>query len=227
MRLPLLRAVVPAALAGMAAFSAAQADVYTWVDAAGRTNVSNLDPPEGVRVTSVQRTDPARAAAAAAAREALRASEVQALGERVRELEDQVEAAARQPPPPIALNVVVAPPAPSYPPEWAPAPAYYDVPEPAPSYAGCDPSWFGCGFGWYPGIYPASVVVAGAPAFRGHRPVRGRRPPPPAAGRPIMTPFGQAIFNPVGRPLVPTVGWPVAGPVAPPTGHMSGGRRSR
>ena len=36
----------------------ARADIYTWTDAGGRVNISNLAPPEGARVTSVLHETP-------------------------------------------------------------------------------------------------------------------------------------------------------------------------
>ena len=67
-----LRASLLAAVACGLGVELAHADIYTWVDPTGRVNVSNLPPPEGVRVTSVTleipqkvavRTDAARDAA--------------------------------------------------------------------------------------------------------------------------------------------------------------------
>jgi hypothetical protein len=91
----LLRAILPVVLAGTFGLQPAHADLYTWVDASGGVNVSNLPPPEGVRITNVilasapkttTRDDDARGAA--------RDAEVQALTERVRQLEDEVTAIA-------------------------------------------------------------------------------------------------------------------------------------
>jgi hypothetical protein len=87
---PMVRQVVALAvglvLAGAMA-ERAHADVYTWVDAAGNTNVSNLAPPAGARVKSVAREDPAAKARAEAARAAARDAELRALADRVAELE--------------------------------------------------------------------------------------------------------------------------------------------
>ena len=79
---------MPAVLAGTFGLQPAHADLYTWVDASGGVNVSNLAPPEGVRITNVI---PASPTATHDAREAARDAEVQALTKRVRQLEDEVE----------------------------------------------------------------------------------------------------------------------------------------
>ena len=83
----LLRVTLPALLAGTFGLEPAHADLYTWVDASGGVNVSNLAPPEGVRITNVI---PASPTATHDAREAVRDAEVQALTKRVRQLEDEV-----------------------------------------------------------------------------------------------------------------------------------------
>ena len=84
----LLRATLPVVLAGTFGLQPAHADLYTWVDASGGVNVSNLAPPEGVRITNVI---PASPTATHDAREAARDAEVQALTERVRQLEGEIE----------------------------------------------------------------------------------------------------------------------------------------
>jgi hypothetical protein len=83
----LLRVTLPALLAGTFGLEPAHADLYTWVDASGGVNVSNLAPPEGVRITNVI---PASPTATHDAREAVRSAEVDALTKRVRQLEDEV-----------------------------------------------------------------------------------------------------------------------------------------
>jgi len=83
----LLRVTLPALLAGTLGLDPAHADLYTWVDASGGVNVSNLAPPEGVRITNVI---PASPTATHDARETVRDAEVQALTKRVRQLEDEV-----------------------------------------------------------------------------------------------------------------------------------------
>jgi uncharacterized small protein (DUF1192 family) len=180
----LLRTALPMMLAGMLGAPLACADVYTWTDASGRVNVSNIAPPAGVHVSHVVHEDPAKKGPkAAAAHDAAREADVQALTERVAELQDEVERARRQvpapatyravPPPPIQIAVNVIPPAP--PVDYAP-PA-------APYAANCDPTVFGCPvFG-----YPANVIVLRTPRFhRFHRfdqPRAGHRFP---AARPVQ-----------------------------------------
>src|ERR1700682_1244437 len=139
----LLRASLPAILAATFGVQPAHADIYTWVDASGSINVSNLAPPDGVRVASVMHESaPAITARAEAAREAARQAEAQALAERVRQLEDIELTKGRAhpradsratPPPPVIQCVVVPPPAP-----------YAANPAP-PANTGCDPGWFDCG----------------------------------------------------------------------------------
>jgi hypothetical protein len=181
MRTFLLRASLPAILAGTFGLQLAHADIYTWVDASGSVNVSNLAPPDGVRVASVlHESAPAAAARAEAAREAARHAEVQTLAERVRQLED-IELIKGQappladyraiPPPPVIQYVVVPPPAP-----------YAANPAP-PANTGCDPGWFDCGLWGIPGFYPTSVVVLRAQNFRRFHPGHGGhqfavQPPP-------------------------------------------------
>lgn len=160
----ILRAALLAAIAGTAGLQFARADIYTWADPSGAINVSNLSPPEGVRVISVARVTPESAAAReSAAREAAQRAETQALEERVRQLESEAEA-RRQPPTPVVYQ---APPPVPYWTERAPAPVQYAVSMAPPAYTqGCDPGWMDCGIGWFPGFYPVSVVFVRSPGFR-------------------------------------------------------------
>ena len=170
---PLLRTTALATLAMACASPLAHADIYTWIDDKGRVNISNLEPPEGARVTSVLRENKALIAANAVAREAarekakeaLRDAEVQALAERVRQLQAEVDVAKRPPPAPVAVA------APAYVPytgEFAPPPVQYNIINASPVMGssgggGCYSGWPDCQFGWYsgyyPGFYPVSVVV--------------------------------------------------------------------
>lgn len=175
---PLLRCVLPAPIMALLACAyalpSAHADIYTWTDDKGRVNISNVEPPEGARVTSVMRENKAMTAANEAAREAarerereaLREAEVRALAERVRQLQAEVEAAKRPPPPPV----VAAAPAPAYVPytgDFAPPPVVqYNVINASPvmgggggSSGGCYTGWPDCQFGWYPGFYPGYYPV--------------------------------------------------------------------
>jgi hypothetical protein len=152
-RMAALPAIV---LAVLLVAPAADADVYTWVDAKGNVNVSNLEPPEGARILGVTRENPAAKAQAEAAREAARQGEVKALAERVAELESKTEAAFNAPPP-----VAYPPPVPYAPPP--PAPQYNVIvmppeqPDYASAYASYGCAWVGCYTAWPPLFYPAAV----------------------------------------------------------------------
>jgi len=162
--------------------SAARADIYTWTDAGGRVNISNLAPPEGARVTSVLHEAP-KPLRPQQPVETAPQPDVRALAERVMQLESELDLARRQPPP---VLYAAAPQQPQYAPQ--PIPQYsYPEPAQAPSYGyGCDPSWLGCGYAWSPWGYPASIVVVRSPGFRRpafhgmHRPVY----PQPVSPRP-------------------------------------------
>jgi hypothetical protein len=154
----------------------ARADIYTWVDASGTIHISNLSPPDGVRITNVtHETAQDPESRIDAAREAARQAELQELSDRVRQLENEADVARRPVPPPQVVYVQVpVPPPVQYPVEMAP-----------PASGGCDPSWAGCWGWWGSGFYPASIVVVGTPKVQrsphrhsGHgapvqRPVRG------------------------------------------------------
>jgi len=163
----ILRAALLALTAGV--LPLAHADIYTWADASGRVNVSNISPPEGVRVISVAHASPEAAAARDnAAREAARRADTLALEARVRQLEEQVEAAKRPPAPQVVYPPIPAPPPMQY--RFDPAPpVQYSVYSAAPAYTGttgCDVSWMDCGLGWYPNVYTSGVVFVRAPSFR-------------------------------------------------------------
>ena len=173
--------VVVALATGMTA-GAARADIFTWVDKDGITNVSNEAPPEGVRVTKVVRTAPKDPAREAAARQA----EMRALHARVDELSKEVEQSrndAIPPPysaPPAMAFVPPAPPAPTVVVTVVNQPA--QQPDIAP--AGCDYVTFGgCGVGFFPGY--AGYAYYAPPFQRGfHRPHRkGSGAPMPAPTR--------------------------------------------
>jgi hypothetical protein len=180
---------LPAILAAALGTRAAHADVYTWTDRSGRVNVSNIAPPEGVRVDRVVHVDPPKITPdALAARDAAHAAEVQALNERVAQLQDEVERTRTQVPPPVPYRVVAPPPPPPVqvvvnvaPPQPYPPPVAAVAPD-------CDPLMFGCP----PFVAPVGVVVLRDPRFhRSHRfhrfdhsrasqRMRGARPLPPA-----------------------------------------------
>jgi len=201
------RVVLPAVLASVLGVAPAHADIYTWVDASGVTNVSNLPPPEGVQVTKILHGLPPEAAAREdAARDAARQAEAQALAERVRQLEDEI--AARQAPPPV---VYASPPAP---PMLQPVIQYIVEPPssqvayvtaPTQGYSGCDPSWAGCALSWFPGFYPASVLVV--PGFRPGHPGRPHNPMHPSPGRPFGPPMAPSFTAELPtQPFGPTPG---------------------
>jgi hypothetical protein len=87
----LLRATLPVIAAGTLGLQPAHADLYTWVDASGAVNVSNLAPPEGARITNVIVASAPKTTTADDAREAARDAEVQALTKRIRQLEEEVK----------------------------------------------------------------------------------------------------------------------------------------
>jgi hypothetical protein len=165
--------IFPAVLATVLGAQVAHADVYTWVDATGKINVSNLTPPNGAHVTNVVHDDPAKSAARAeAARAAANAAEVQQLSERVRQLESDLDSAKQQPPAHVAY-VPMPPPAIPYAAAPAPPPVPYAVDAP-PASTGCDYSSTDCGLWWVPGIYPGNVVAFRGPRSGRHFPAHGR-----------------------------------------------------
>ena len=136
----------------------AHADIYTWVDASGATHVSNLSPPEGARVTRITHENPQKPVRADTARDAAHDVEIQALSDRVQQLQREVDLARTYAPPPQPMAYpAISPPPP-------PAPAYA-VDDMSASANPCDPVFGGCGY-WGQPFYPANIVVVRAPAFR-------------------------------------------------------------
>ena len=172
----LLRMSMPALLAGAIALPPAHADVYTWVDQSGSINVSNLAPPGGARVTTViHASAEATAVRDAAARETARQAETQALAERVRQLEDEVQRASREQQAQVEYRLAPMLPVITY--VVAPAPPaiqYSAYPAPPPSYV-CDPASIDCGLWGIPGIYPTSIIVLQAPHSWRPQPFRDGR----------------------------------------------------
>jgi len=174
----LLSAALPAVLACTLGVGGAHADIYTWVDASGIVNLSNLPPPEGVRITNVTHEIPQKLAMRDDdAREAARQAEMQALSDRVRQLENEVEAVRRPAPPPPVVYVPVP----------APAPVQYQAEMTPPATGGCDPSWASCWGWWGSGFYPASVVLVRGPGFH-HFPPGHTKPGSPVQ-RPVRGPL--------------------------------------
>ena len=87
-----LQATLAVVVAWTFGLQPAHADLYTWVDASGDVNVSNLAPPKGVRITNVISASASKATTRDDdGREGARDAEVQALTKRVRQLEDEVK----------------------------------------------------------------------------------------------------------------------------------------
>lgn len=209
----ILRASLPAVLAGTIGVQIAAADVYTWVDASGVVNISNLTPPTGARVTSVTRESESSATARAdAARDALHDAEMRALSERVRQLQDEVDQAAMRAAAPPSYQIVAQPPpmqyAAPYPAEWAAAQydAQYDTQYGtqygtyAPAYT-CN-AWQNCGTWWGAPVFLPTVVVL--------RPPRFQRPYP----APIHTGYPKMVRPPM--PVQPPMMGRAPMPVRPP-----------
>jgi len=188
-----------------------QADIYTWVDASGVTNVSNLAPPDGAKITKVQPALPPEIAAREdAAREAARRAEADAAAARIRDLENLL---AHSTPPdyrPTAAQPVI-----QYIVEPQPAPMQLTVQTPpATSYggydSGCNPSWAGCALAWWP------VVVVGTTGLRSVHPIHGR--PNPAPGMPFRPQLTNVVSPTTGFvPTLTNVVPPVTGIASPLT----------
>ena len=183
-----LRVALPALLCGAWGLQPAYADIYTWVDASGTINVSNLAPPDGVRVTHIiHASAPADPAGDRAAGDAAREAQLRTLAERVVELEDQVQLAQRGAPPPL-LYPPIAPPVVQYITEVAPSVQYVVDAPPAQGPAvpaGCDSPWMDCGAVWVPVFYPVGVAVLRPPFPRPHPFPPGRH----AGGQPMHASF--------------------------------------
>jgi Domain of unknown function (DUF4124) len=156
------RVLVPLGLVCTLGVTLAHAAIYTWTDGSGTINISNLAPPEGARVISVVPESPPRIAPPTdVAGEAARQLEVQALSDRVRQLEYEAEFARRPAPPAPVYQAFPAVQYSQYPADYGPA-----------ASSGCDPSWAGCTNWWSPYGYPA-IVVLQSPNFRRSRPIHG------------------------------------------------------
>jgi hypothetical protein len=201
---------LPIALGGTFGLQHAHADIYTWVDASGSINVSNLAPPDGVRVTSIMRASAPAVTGDETARDAARQAKTQALEDRVRQLENEVELSRREVPPPAEYRPVPVPPVVQYIVEPPPVFVQYAVGAPPSANNWCDAS-LNCGFAWAPGFYPVSVVVLRVPTFQHFRPAPG--------GRNFGThsPMRTSLVSPLATPLVPPLATPVVRPLLPPT----------
>lgn len=186
--------------AGVLLAAPAHADVYTWTDATGRVNVSNLPPPKGAREVQVVKPDPdatarieaaqrASARKAQAERDAAQQAEVQALKARVADLERGVLQARAAP------QVVLAPP--------APAPVIVNVTPPLADDVAPLPlwncAWIGCGWPAVVSALPAFPVLREPPRRHGrHAKPPSFEPAPTTAGHVPVNPTGRVPFNPQG-----------------------------
>ena len=162
------------ALAGVIGAAPAQADIYTWIDDSGSVNISNLAPPDGVRVTkTVRESAPRIVPRPDPAVEAARQAEVQALAERVRQLEGELAFTQTQEPPPPTYQVMPPTPVIQYFVDAGTSQVQYN--SVGNSGSGCGPSWVDCGIGWNTGFFPGVIFVT-TPNFRRF---------PPRVGHPI------------------------------------------
>src|SRR5271169_6884742 len=146
MLIGLLRLFLPAVLVGAVSLQPAYADIYTWVDASGTINVSNLAPPDGAHVTNViHASAPTAPAGDQAARDALRDAQVRTLAERVVQLENEVESAQREVLPPVLYPPLPPPPMVQYLTEVQAPSVQYVVNAAPPAGNGCDSTWMDCG----------------------------------------------------------------------------------
>ena len=210
----MLRLAASLAAAFMLGPPPAYADIYTWVDpATGALNVSNLTPPDGARVLKVVHTNDDPAAA----------TNTQALADRVRQLENEIDMARNQPPPyvpPPAPPVVYAPPAPPVIQYFVEAPPtmQYAANQAPPANQWCDTNWSDCGYGngigygWWP-YYPSTVVVVNGSNFKRFKPgnnfpIQRPRPtpfnPPMSLVQPLTTPIVQPLIGTQGSSFVQT-----------------------
>jgi len=209
----LLRIALPLALFGAFGLQTANADIYTWVDASGSVNVSNLAPPDGVRVISIMRSTPPAATSGETDVDAAR--QTKALEDRVRQLENELS--RQEAPPPVAYQPIVVPPVVQYILEPPPVFVQYAVSETPPANYGCDPGLLDCGLGWAPGFYPASVVVLPAPAFRHLRPVpHGHNVGAHSPMRTSMIQPPTTLIQPLASPLIQPLAAPLIQPLVPP-----------
>jgi Domain of unknown function (DUF4124) len=176
MRMRYFLAALLAFLFGTMGMQPAHADIYTWVDANGSINVSNMTPPDGAHVTNVTHESVPRVAPAA---DAMRQADVQALTQRVQQLESELAMAQYQQPPPQAYTVMQPPPVVQY---------FVDASSPQVQYnssgpTGCDSGWGDCGGSWWnAGVFPVGVAFLQAPRFKRLPPMRERQ----FAGKPPM-----------------------------------------
>lgn len=134
-----LNRLLPILLLPLATFMAlrpASADIYTWTDASGQTTYSDTPPPRNANLIGILRAPPP-AEDAGTARQAAQQAELQAMGERIRQLERDVR----------ERDFRLSNPLP------APPPVPYTGPAPA-----CEPGGFACG-PWGPPFLSGPVVT--------------------------------------------------------------------
>ena len=205
MRPDVRRIISVLAVAGGLVSTAAFADIYTWVDSSGHLNVSNQEPPDGVRVTNVLRASPAANAGAEAARVAQR-DEFQALNQRVEQLERDLDAVSQVAPMPIAYAPAMAAPVlpvyPTFVTQTIVVPSAPADPAPPPAYGDCWDGSASCFQPGYYGFYPSGVVVLstakpGRPLHHAHAHV----PATPQVPKPVgLLPDPPNLFPNVRRP---------------------------
>jgi len=113
----------------------ASAEIYAWVDPSGAVTYSNLPPPKDARVIEVIQDIPAPSPQSQAAAEAAHRSEMQALNERVQQVERELQQSRMPAPPPPMPYPSAAPPS------YGPPPGYGPVASYGP---GCDPEYYDC-----------------------------------------------------------------------------------
>ena len=150
----LLRAVLPPILICTFGVRTAEADIYRWIGADGVVTYSDESPPKGIQaeVVVTERAAPRSTQSDAAAASARRDAELQALSERIRELERAAIARSQVP---AGMPYQEAP----YPPASPPDSGY-----------SCDPARLDCP-PWYA---PTGIVVVTPPAFGRFVPFRRR-----------------------------------------------------
>ncbi len=177
----LLFRAAPIVFASILGSQPAYADIYTWIDDSGSINVSNLTPPEGVRITkTVRESAPRIVARTDPASDSARQGEVQALAERVRQLETELAVSQSQISPLAAYSP--APPAPVI--QYFIDAGSTQVQYNSVGQSGCGAAWTDCGAGWNSGFFPAGIVFIPAPNFRRLPPRAGQPAPrhPPMYG---------------------------------------------
>ena len=173
-RAPLSRAALSLVFAG-AILQPAYADIYTWTDKNGSVNISNLPPPEGVLVTkTVRESAPRVVAPTDPAGDSTRQAEVQALAERVRQLEGELAVTQSQMPTPVMYQAMPPTPVIQYFVDAGSTQVQYN----SVGQGGCGAGWADCGIGWNTGFFPGVVFVT-TPSFRRFPPRVGHPAPAP------------------------------------------------